>query len=55
MYLMSRPLLCTEEVNPMCPCLLQAGGCSTVLSAQEVEEGEVDQMVKRLVALINEV
>lgn len=33
----------------------QASGCATELSPEEVEAGEVDQLVKRLVTLVNEV
>ena len=33
----------------------QASGCVTELSSEEVEAGEVDQLVKRLVTLVNEV
>ena len=45
----------SHHLNVLNPVPVQAAGCATELSPEEVEEGEVDQLVKRLVTLANEV
>ena len=56
---MIRELYCSEEGGHGCKCSArvraQACGCKAELSAEEVEEGEVDQLVKRLVTHVHEV